>query len=750
MPIYKAVSISSSKIKARWEETYTSAAINIANSTMPRGVYRGFVAAATSPISKSFRLAQDITIPSLGNYDQVMVFRDRMNGYGVVVREGDDVTFDMSGRFSDGGAIPAGGEVWIVYAEITYSTGSTSGLYYVASYGFAVPDNGIVLAKITMPEGATSIQNSHIDTSVMMTPYVTESVDGGYPYPCDKGTGLMSAAQGYRLPSYNQKKGLNAAPTSITAANPVVTKADVLDKYFGEPTVESFSLGVAASKIQLSGSYYISNSSGTAYPSLYFDVRQSGSAFVVPMYSPTYGLRVYVGGVKDSSDTTSLNPSVHADSQGFYSNPWLYFVDEDGTPISIQTFSIVSYKKKQYSGILQAPAQLIPLTNPPSKTTHSSDVFDRAHVDSPDSLTARSLSSQIDQILSLINDRIETNYPESSPSTNDWDLIWRSHNGVGSSVETNIYWQYNRLIILNGCRGGTTANEVIVRTSATMVSAAIFENDEWKFYTNRSTTGGSALHFTDSADWTEYTTLGSDATLFGQNICFTGDTTNRPGRIIGGPTSDFADNWGRLFEAVDDAYGAGTLAYNVYYRSGSIYFVVNAEYNTSDDLWHECDGSRDSWALKVNENGIHLCMHYTTDGSTWNDTMNTSSGWTAAIKFYGGVDGAVAYPVIEGHAWDRKIFYLWQQNQSGSAAYLTPKTCVNWSGYIVQADRSSDISVTLLEKTSEFDADGDITFPVISGYNYNTGCFINSATTSTVADHDEAYYMGYVVIESDY
>jgi len=276
----QSASISLSKMKVRWEEPYVSEAVNTAHSTIPRGVYRGFIARASATPNKYFALEIDPILAGK-DPDSTLVYWDRADGFAVVVRENTEPSFNMAGRFTANGntEIPAGGEIWNVWADVSYSVSSaTSGTYHVTLSGDPVPDDAIMLAQITMPAGATTIINSYISTDVMTLPFPTKREDGAYVAD-DQYFGFLTGEEAWNVPSSDHKRAMNAASPVATATNPFLTKDSlpVLDRDLIPVTPDIYDLGDAVNRWQ---SLYLSTSLTTGIANVlnYLDVVASGDA----------------------------------------------------------------------------------------------------------------------------------------------------------------------------------------------------------------------------------------------------------------------------------------------------------------------------------------------------------------------------------------------------------------------------------------------------------------------------------------
>lgn len=110
MTILNSTAIDITKVKTRWEEAYVSEAINRALSTMPKGIYHGFV--LTPDGGTIVRLSKD----DLNNESKIVV-EDRAIGGKFVYVENVEVTFDLT-AFN--------GQTVYIFAYVNYSIGAST------------------------------------------------------------------------------------------------------------------------------------------------------------------------------------------------------------------------------------------------------------------------------------------------------------------------------------------------------------------------------------------------------------------------------------------------------------------------------------------------------------------------------------------------------------------------------------------------------------------------------------------------
>lgn len=132
-------SISNTKLKVRWQQPYTSEALNQALAVLNRGIYFGFT---LSPDVAALSIDIDVD-PNFG-FSQ-LIYRDSADGLVLSVIESGQVVLDLSAV--------AGTTVYIG-VEVDYEAGSTTTAAYTA-YTTAEFDAGlgdtIVLGKVVVP-----------------------------------------------------------------------------------------------------------------------------------------------------------------------------------------------------------------------------------------------------------------------------------------------------------------------------------------------------------------------------------------------------------------------------------------------------------------------------------------------------------------------------------------------------------------------------------------------------------------------
>lgn len=387
------IPISAAKIRMNWREKYLTDAENEKSLAIPRGIYRGYLLASTAVPDQVLNLRIDPG--GIGvDVDQFAVYRDRTNGYALSIRESTDVALDLSALFP-----VVGEQTWWIYISATYAHyGATTGQYGVAdSDPRAVNPNALVLGTVAMHNG-----NVVFNSAVNAISYTQRT----YPIPTarelladfvagDEAYGLLDGLSYWRVPSYNQKEALNHAPHAPTAANPLVTVADLSptsDKIVAEPriiTVTGDGTNVVDFDAAIYDPFYIGKG-GAGTPKDWFFVSVSQSN--VPFHVDQRLIRV--GDVQDLVTHASLNGIGDADANGFYVSPVpppppagtrLTFVYEDGSaavlPLGIDV-DIWCQQKVLLHDLDETPAAALPVAMRPQRS-HADEIMARRYLYPP-------------------------------------------------------------------------------------------------------------------------------------------------------------------------------------------------------------------------------------------------------------------------------------------------------------------------------------------------------------------------------
>lgn len=684
--------IDPSKIKVRWEEPYTSEAVNRGLTSVPRGVYRGFIPAPQTVPDKTFRLAID---PTGGGFfaDSALLYVDRVNGFALAVRDAAEPDFDMSARFTDGGGtqIPPAGEIWRVWADVDYTTSvPTTGEYHVTLDGDPIPDDAILFGKITMPGGATSIIQtyfSYVEGTERTMPFPTKREAGAY-VAGDQYLGFLSGEEAWQVPSYNQKKAMNAAPTAPTASNPFVTKADTLDKVFAEPTVEVKATMVGVTRFQLSGWYYVGKSSSLLSYAKYFHLLFNFSYGEYPLMGSDGGV-LGIAGMLLSDGITPLNPATHADVNGFVQNPWIVLdFSQTGDTSFTGSARIKALKKSTYSSLATTPASAFPY-NDTFKYTHAITQFARQVSGSPSSLTGASSQDHFDDLLAHVNDRIKTIHPVSgSPSS--WILLWRSNNNSTDASVTkrtvSIYWRDGHLIMLTGAYmfDPTTVkagNDVELDSHISLLSICTEEDPSlWRsgfvHAVKMEALPGDTWSLYVDADWTTYAIQGGSPYVMDRDV----GTLYQWGMDSSGdvPIAMYYGNMGSLFSGIS--------------ANGNGFCMVSGAWYDHDNGWWQGGSSLIPVIARIVANGKTITAIHKSSviNETWQETdwdvVITDGQVSSNINAFptldiNGAGGTTAYPIH-----DQCRFSLAVENMSTITQSVGDYDSVTWHGRIPDID----------------------------------------------------------------
>jgi hypothetical protein len=209
MALIKSHAITSDNIKCRWEEPYVSSAINRTMSSLPRGVYRGFV------VQEMATPGAGVTI-SIGTYDDSFLLHENTNtGHKTAVRY--DADFDITFSFTNA-------TDYYIWVDVTYQVSSSTTGYIkigeLSDFTAAIAADAIPIAKFN---STTTIYNADITQSPTSSPItfltpVPDTSEKNY-------WGLLDQTRFDRLPTQNQKDAMDSA-TAPTSGNPFLTVAD--------------------------------------------------------------------------------------------------------------------------------------------------------------------------------------------------------------------------------------------------------------------------------------------------------------------------------------------------------------------------------------------------------------------------------------------------------------------------------------------------------------------------------------------
>lgn len=289
MATYNTVTIDNEHVDHRWHEPYLSASGNRkVNGIIPTGRYRGFI---VEPVvgEKKFNVIVDST-----HNDSVAVYEK--DGYQQTIRESSLIEIDGTG-------VSTGSDITVaIVIRVTYDIDTITSASMILIDEADIISDDIILARATISAGALNFDSAVI---------VQDEVYSTRPYSTGTKDGFMAA------------------------------------KYIAEPIFELITIGAAAVKLQLSASVYIGRS-GTNSQEIkdkYFSLLDVDGD--VSLYG-TDGLPIYIEKINNSADSAEVNPSNDADSDGFYSNPWIYLDFTETSDINFTGNLRIWYGKKTY------------------------------------------------------------------------------------------------------------------------------------------------------------------------------------------------------------------------------------------------------------------------------------------------------------------------------------------------------------------------------------------------------------------
>ena len=628
--------INEAKIKLAWREKYLTDGANEQALAHPRGAYRGFWPAPRLVPDTFLRLLVDPYTPGhVVDKDQFLIYRHTddstgVGGFCVSIREVGDIEFDCADLFPVGGVA----ESWYVYVEAAYTpNAATTANYRVMKtdpHNVASPNyepDAVILAVIPMPvPGAVAfpaftpldaIYARRCVPAPTARQQVADFVDGDEPW------GLFDGVSRWCLG----------------------TGTD--GRVFGEPTLDPYTL-VAATKFQLSGSFYVGRENAFDVAGQYFVAL---NALGPALLTGTGRGRIIVSSVVLQSDgITQLNPFADADSEGFYSNPWLQLGFSDCPPDVSYTgnLNVLCFKKKTLLTLENDPASTFPV-GCQKVPEHATNVVAKNQAGAPDSLTGVTVTAQLLELLGLVNDRIETIHPTGAPG--DWVLLWRSHNITLDANVTkqtsSIYFGDNGLLLLHGAYlkiadglvyaggpGGSNAHDVsgvFLRSGASggltmgvktgpVAGSSWDPYNGWTFYTDYNTAQAAIQHAVAPVQ----PGGGIDWWLAGF-----GALADMHNRITAGTTCGYP------YEVTEEVTVGGAQSRR-YFTQRAAYFTHNCSYDSGTSEWTKDDVASPAFMVKINPEGIYFNRRETTSAASWTDaawssTWHLGGGETATV-----------------------------------------------------------------------------------------------------------------------
>jgi hypothetical protein len=489
--------VSSDKVSIKWSEEYVSRAGNRQASVVPPGLYNG--GDVDYSTTTTLRIAA-------GTY----VVQDTSNGFGLLLRDPDTATIDCSSLFP-----AASTKTWYVGVHIDYTTGSdTTCEYYFTdvtpSAGHYVGKDALVFAQVVIHSADTGLDQATISMLGCATPtaYPLRSSSGSV-LSTDRELGLVTNVQAYGFPSSDEKDAFGGYPASPvpSTSNKFMTQAYLANKSaardFQSVTISS------NIKFQLSGDIYIGDGSTSASVRPWFVLLEN--VYDTTPYTLTDGSLVKIDYMKNSSDTTTLVPSTHADADGFYSNPWVYLTSSGGS-IPNDTIACLCTKKvtiaddpTELDSIAWSSANIgchSELSTIKEAGTDGSEPYDRW------TISAGSLQTALEAILSAVNQtQVDL---RSFASTSDFKRIFRggtiaADSGIGAGTPS-IYVSRGAWVALMG--GYIDASGIIYSSPTATSDVCIFggKSDGFFFAFKDGASTSSNMGSVNDIDGTESVT----------------------------------------------------------------------------------------------------------------------------------------------------------------------------------------------------------------------------------------------------
>lgn len=646
--------IGEAKIKLRWREKYLTDGENERTLAIPRGAYRGYWPAPRLVPDTFLRLLRDPYTPGHSvDKDQFLIYRHSNDGTGVggfcvSIREVGDIEFDCADLFPVGGVA----EDWYVYVEAAYTPNTTT----TANYRVMKTDphdplspnyepDAVILAVIPMTAGLiafpafTPLDPIYARRSIpspTARQAVADYVDGDEPW------GLFDGLSRWCL-------GTGAEARA-----------------FAEPVVKTVAGLAAAVKFQLTGTFYVGNG-GITTPGKHFRLMNTNVTFNMPLVGSDTGQWLSHVQMYQSDGVTDLNPSVDADAEGFYTNPWVRL---NGVNTVDATYTgslrVLCYEKKTLLTLENAPAGAFPLGDIET-IGHTANIVAKAHAGTPDSLAAGMLDTQLTDLIGFVDERIKTIHPTAAPA--NWTLLWRSHN---ITADANVAKNTNSIYFNNGSFIVLVGGYIVPGTFNVCAGLAADTRDVlMQWFGNNWIFAGSAILtgvkdnpvagavWSMITDWDSVILQTQTGTLYNQKI------------LLGGEEDSYIEGDGtnlvKRYPLFQSPSSAGVVRTRIYYGDEILSLSSNCAWDNATSKWvaDVDDGSDDASVITFGNLGriyIHKKSRADVIGTPWGDN---SAGWTTTYTFGdpGGADArsALACMRVDGYLYEY-IRFGWAGN----------------------------------------------------------------------------------------
>jgi hypothetical protein len=647
----------------------------------------------------------------------LLLYRDTADGFAVIVQEASEITFDMSAQFPI-----SGDQSWYVWADVDYAVSNpTTGSYHVSDT--VPPTDAVVFGKLNFTNGDTSIAAAKITEVLRSIPSPTKREDGAY-VAGDEFYGLLSGEEAWNVPTSDQKRAMNSAPTAATASNPFVTQADTMDRYFGEPHFETKTGLSGESKVKITGHFYVGDT--TWQNALkYFSLRRTSDKRE-QLYDTSNGERIWIASIKKSDDSGLVDPSTDADDEGFYENPYIYFYDDSGPYSYTGSLFVYCFRKKQLSSLEQAPVQAFPDAGIPF-LPNAVDIMGKEVSGSPSSLAGNIVQGQISSIMGFVNDRIKTVHPDDSATS--WKLVWRSSNIASDSLVTkdtiSLYWMNGKFAILIGGYFNSATQVTSSVDNLENVVLHMWDRDDGGvggelFAAKHSVAASTAWDWATRSNWRQWnvTPIKSSDSVAKVFELFSSSPV-----AVSDVMCDF------VMGDLPDGYG-WALCHNCGYNSGTL-------------EWQCGSSSKDSMAFILTESKVTIAFKRLGTGAGDNNTPWVETEWTSKMEWDKATAGRFsAYPTLRGGAYDK--VYVAMGGTIWSASHLVHAvTGASWHARLFNVD-AGDVSTPTVLVSQKWN-DGSVTVSNIDKY----GCRIYGTDDGSGALGDSTWWCGHVVASFD-
>lgn len=414
-------------------------------------------------------------------------------------------------------------------------------------------------------------------------------------------------------------------------------------------------------------------------------------------------LMVWFDDINSDQDSNIENPALGVECSHRTQVRWCIRVAEDGTtPVTssrhgygIRYMKLAPVVREENddeittSMITNEPASFVPalLGSQDASTPGAGVVGNGAISGSPNTISAGYLSSQLGDLLLLINTREQN---QSAAASSSWVKIWQSDNAGDGGASKNtqyIYFSDKGWILLTG--GYLTAGGTVTANSgddaASVASLYIGKVDGFGLpYTNgtmtlhkAAATSGTTWGLFTLSSWTSYTADVEGAIIRNDVIQSLGTVSVAEENAfieVGKGNVDGNDLWKKILGT-----SAGSLSSYMYIGQNGIFRLgFGCYWDESASTWKSVAPSITAVMLSVGSNGI--IMYRMDVDNALHATGWTDLEWGTEIDFlqtsiFAGDDGAddedvYSCAMVRGEVYDRVPFYTRLFNDTGSTGIM--------------------------------------------------------------------------------